>query len=59
MYASYLLLQSGYLLQSLSLRNTAVLLFGSFRNVGRALAEVRLLATNKDYLAYRSHAGGE
>jgi protein-S-isoprenylcysteine O-methyltransferase Ste14 len=54
MYASYLLLQSGYLLQSFSLRNTAVLLFGSFCNVGRALAEERLLATNKDYLAYRS-----
>jgi protein-S-isoprenylcysteine O-methyltransferase Ste14 len=55
MYASYLLLQSGYLLQSLSLGNTAVLLFGSFCNAGRALAEERLLATNKDYLSYRSH----
>jgi protein-S-isoprenylcysteine O-methyltransferase Ste14 len=53
MYASYLLLQSGYLLQSLSLRNTAVLLIGTICNAGRALAEERLLARNKDYLAYR------
>ena len=55
MYASYLLLQSGYLLQSLSLRNAAVLLFGTICNAGRALAEERLLASNKDYLAYRRH----
>jgi protein-S-isoprenylcysteine O-methyltransferase Ste14 len=55
MYVSYLLLQSGYLLQSLSARNMAVLLFGTICNVGRALAEERLLANNKDYLAYRSH----
>jgi protein-S-isoprenylcysteine O-methyltransferase Ste14 len=55
MYAAYLLLQSGYLLQSLSLRNTAVLLFGILCNAGRALAEERLLANNKDYRAYRRH----
>jgi protein-S-isoprenylcysteine O-methyltransferase Ste14 len=55
MYASYLLLQSGYLLQSISVRNAVVLLFGSLCNVGRALAEERLLASNKDYLAYRRH----
>jgi protein-S-isoprenylcysteine O-methyltransferase Ste14 len=55
MYASYLLLQSGYLLQSLSLRNAAVLLFGTLCNAGRALAEERLLAHNRDYLAYRRH----
>jgi protein-S-isoprenylcysteine O-methyltransferase Ste14 len=53
MYAAYLLLQAGYLLQSLSLRNTAVLLFGTICNAGRALAEERLLAGNSDYLAYR------
>jgi protein-S-isoprenylcysteine O-methyltransferase Ste14 len=53
MYASYLLLQSGYLLQCLSLRNTAVLLIGTICNAGRALAEERLLARNKDYRAYR------
>jgi protein-S-isoprenylcysteine O-methyltransferase Ste14 len=55
MYASYLLLQSGYLLQSLSARNAAVLLFGSFCNAGRALAEERLLASNREYAAYRRH----
>jgi protein-S-isoprenylcysteine O-methyltransferase Ste14 len=53
MYASYLLLQSGYLLQSLSVRNAMVRVFGSLCNAGRALAEERLLARNKDYLAYR------
>jgi protein-S-isoprenylcysteine O-methyltransferase Ste14 len=55
MYASYLLLQSGYLLQSLSVGNAAVLLFGSLCNAGRALVEERLLAGNKEYIAYRSH----
>jgi protein-S-isoprenylcysteine O-methyltransferase Ste14 len=53
MYASYLLLDSGYLLQSLSLRNAAVLVFGTLCNAGRALAEERLLANNSDYQAYR------
>jgi protein-S-isoprenylcysteine O-methyltransferase Ste14 len=53
MYASYLLLDSGYLLQSLSLRNAAVLVFGTLCNAGRALAEERLLANNSDYLTYR------
>jgi protein-S-isoprenylcysteine O-methyltransferase Ste14 len=53
MYASYLLLQSGYLLQSLSIRNGVVLLFGSLCNAGRALAEERLLASNRVYGAYR------
>jgi protein-S-isoprenylcysteine O-methyltransferase Ste14 len=55
MYASYLLLQSGYLLQSLSVRNGAVLLFGTICNAGRALAEERLLASNQNYLGYRGH----
>lgn len=53
MYASYLLLDSGYLLQSLSVRNGAVLVFGTLCNAGRALAEERLLANNTDYLTYR------
>ena len=55
MYASYLLLQSGYLLQSLSVRNAVVLVVGTLCNAGRALAEERLLTTNKEYVAYRSH----
>jgi protein-S-isoprenylcysteine O-methyltransferase Ste14 len=53
MYASYLFLESGYLLQSLSLHNAAVFVFGTLCNGGRALAEERLLANNSDYLAYR------
>ena len=53
MYASYLLLATGYLLQSLSLRNAAVLVFGVLCNMGRALAEERLLANNDAYLVYR------
>jgi protein-S-isoprenylcysteine O-methyltransferase Ste14 len=53
MYASYLLLDSGYLLQSLSVRNAAVLVVGTLCNAGRALAEERLLANNTDYRAYR------
>jgi protein-S-isoprenylcysteine O-methyltransferase Ste14 len=52
-YASYFLLQSGYLLQSMSVRNAFVLLFVSSCNVGRALAEDRMLATNEHYDAYR------
>ena len=52
-YASYLLLQFGYLLQSISLRNALVMVFASSCNAGRALAEERLLATNEKYEAYR------
>ncbi len=53
MYASYLLLDSGYFLQSLSVHNAAVLVCVTLCNGGRALAEERLLANNGDYLAYR------
>jgi protein-S-isoprenylcysteine O-methyltransferase Ste14 len=53
-YASYFLLQSGYLLQSMSVRNALVLLFVSACNVGRARAEDRLLATNEHHDAYRT-----
>ena len=48
-YASYLLLQLGYVLQSISLRNALVMLVASGCNVGRALAEDRMLATNDEY----------
>ena len=53
MYASYLLLELGYLAQSLSVRNAAIFVIGTLCNGGRALAEERLLANNPDYLAYR------
>jgi protein-S-isoprenylcysteine O-methyltransferase Ste14 len=53
-YASYLLLQFGYVLQSISLRNALVMVFASGCNVGRAIVEDRLLATNEEYSSYRS-----
>ena len=52
-YVSYLLIQSGYLLQSLSWRNLLVLVLASGCNVGRALAEERLLAETPAYRAYK------
>jgi protein-S-isoprenylcysteine O-methyltransferase Ste14 len=53
-YASYLLLQFGYLVQSISVWNALVMLVASGCNVGRALVEERLLATNEQYGAYRT-----
>lgn len=53
-YASYVLLQLGYVLQSLSVRNALVMLFASSCNVGRALAEERLLTNNGQYDVYRA-----
>jgi protein-S-isoprenylcysteine O-methyltransferase Ste14 len=60
-YLSYLLVQCGYLLQSLSWRNAVVLAFTVACNAGRALAEERLLAAagSQDrraagYQAYRA-----
>jgi protein-S-isoprenylcysteine O-methyltransferase Ste14 len=52
-YASYLLLQSGYLLQSMSVRNAVVMLFVTSCNVARVRAEDRVLATSDQYDAYR------
>jgi protein-S-isoprenylcysteine O-methyltransferase Ste14 len=52
-YASYILLQTGYLLQSISLRNVAVVLLATACNVGRILAEERVLAANPAYGAYQ------
>jgi protein-S-isoprenylcysteine O-methyltransferase Ste14 len=52
-YAAYLLIQSGYLLQSISLRNVAVLIFATGCNAGRARAEEQVLAASAAYEAYR------
>lgn len=52
-YASYLVIQAGYVLQSVSVRNIAIFAFVSACNVGRALAEERLLASSADYRAYQ------
>jgi protein-S-isoprenylcysteine O-methyltransferase Ste14 len=53
-YASYLFLQLGYVLQSISLRNALVMVFASGCNVGRAVVEDRVLATNDGYARYRN-----
>ena len=52
-YASYLLIQSGYLLQSISPLNALVLVAATACNAGRALAEERLLGRSAAYPAYR------
>jgi protein-S-isoprenylcysteine O-methyltransferase Ste14 len=53
-YAGYLLLQLGYLSQSLSTRNLLVLIIVSGCNVGRIRAEERLLATGTEYATYQA-----
>lgn len=52
-YASYLVIQLGYLLQSISLRNVLVIVLASGCNVGRVLMEERLLTGSSAYDAYR------
>jgi protein-S-isoprenylcysteine O-methyltransferase Ste14 len=52
-YASYLLIQSGYVLQSLSLWNIVIFAFVSACNIGRALAEEDLLTGSHAYRAYQ------
>jgi protein-S-isoprenylcysteine O-methyltransferase Ste14 len=51
-YASYLLLQIGYVLQSISIWNALVMVFITTCNVGRAGAEDGILATNEHYGTY-------
>ena len=53
-YASYVLLLLGYVLQSLSLRNVLVMTFVCGCNAGRALAEERFLAASANYADYRA-----
>lgn len=53
-YASYVLLQMGYLLQSLSVTNALVVAVVTACNVGRVHAEDRVLATNSNYGEYRT-----
>jgi protein-S-isoprenylcysteine O-methyltransferase Ste14 len=52
-YAGYLLIECGYVAQTLSWRNAAILLFATGCNIGRTIAEERLLANSQDYRAYR------
>lgn len=53
-YASYIVLQAGYLVQSIAIWNALVMLFVTGCNVGRALVEERLLASSGQYAAYRT-----
>jgi protein-S-isoprenylcysteine O-methyltransferase Ste14 len=53
-YAAYMVIQSGYLLQAISPRNIAVLVLATGCNAGRAIAEERVLAASSAaYEAYR------
>ena len=51
-YAAYILIQSGYLMQSVSARNAAVLAFATCCNIGRICVEERLLARSPGYAEY-------
>jgi protein-S-isoprenylcysteine O-methyltransferase Ste14 len=51
-YASYVLLLAGYLVQSFSLRNVLVALLSIGCDVGRIRAEERVLAENPGHAAY-------
>jgi len=53
-YASYILIQFGYLIQAQSLRNLLVLLFATSCNIGRCLAEEQVLTDTSDYQEYRA-----
>jgi len=53
-YASYVLLQLGYVLQSVSVRNVLVMVLASGCNVGRLLAEERLLDGRGEYGPFRA-----
>ncbi len=52
-YVAYLLIQCGYVLQAVSVRNIAVLAVATGCNAGRAICEERVLARRSDYAAYR------
>lgn len=52
-YLSYLLIQSGYVLQAISARNLLVLAATTACNIGRIAAEERVLSRDTDYQAYR------
>ena len=53
-YTSYVLLLTGYLLQSLSVANALVVVFVLSCNIGRALGEERLLSSQPSYVSYQA-----
>jgi protein-S-isoprenylcysteine O-methyltransferase Ste14 len=52
-YAAYISIQTGYLLQAISVRNVVVVLLATACNIGRAIAEERVLAAGGGYQTYR------
>jgi protein-S-isoprenylcysteine O-methyltransferase Ste14 len=52
-YAAYVLIQCGYVLQAVSLRNIAVLAVATGCNAGRTICEESALAEHSGYAAYR------
>jgi protein-S-isoprenylcysteine O-methyltransferase Ste14 len=52
-YAGYLVIQAGYLAQAVSWRNLAVLIFVTACNIGRIIAEEKVLSGSSAYLNYR------
>lgn len=52
-YAAYLIIQVGYVLQAATWRNVALLAAVTAFNAGRAVAEERVLARSGAYAAYR------
>ncbi len=52
-YTAYLLMQSGYVLQAMSVRNILILAVATGCNVMRTLAEERLLSQSTAYPAYQ------
>jgi protein-S-isoprenylcysteine O-methyltransferase Ste14 len=51
-YAAYILIQSGYLMQSVSLANAAVVAFVISCNIGRICAEERVLSRSPEHRQY-------
>jgi protein-S-isoprenylcysteine O-methyltransferase Ste14 len=52
-YAGYLLAELGYVMQVISWRNALVLLFATACNMGRTVAEERVLSASPEYRRYR------
>jgi protein-S-isoprenylcysteine O-methyltransferase Ste14 len=52
-YAAYLLIQVGYVAQAVSWRNIAVVMCVTACNIGRIIAEERVLSGSSGYLSYR------
>jgi len=53
LYGAYVLIQAGYLMQTVSVRNAVVLAFATSCNIGRIVAEERVLAGASGYEDYR------